>query len=143
MPRILYVEDHDDTRNAYTLMLQHAGYEVDTAADGRQALELAMAKPPDVMLVDLALPEMTGTQLIRALRSHHRFATTPVVILSALGSGKLFEEAETLNVSSVLLKSTANFNQINDAIQHALAHTHPISRTHSPEKWRRDSTSPL
>ncbi len=143
MVRVLLVEDHADSREAMALLLRWAGYEVDTAENGRQALAQVIERTPDVLLLDLEMPEMNGVKLVEAIRSYHRLSTIPVIFLTALGSGELYEEARSLNVSSMLLKSIATFDQIHGAVEKALGHMTLGNRTQAPEKWRGDSISPL
>jgi CheY-like chemotaxis protein len=143
MARVLYVEDHADTREAVSRMLEHAGYEVCTEENGREALMAAVGRPPDVMLLDLSLPEMNGVQLVQIIRSYPRLCSIPVVVLTAMGNGKLFEEAKALNVSSFLIKPIATFDDIRAAVEEALTHSRSDTRMQSPEKWRSDSISPL
>jgi two-component system KDP operon response regulator KdpE len=143
MARVLYVEDHADTREAVARMLELTGYEVDLATTGREALMLAIDKTPDVMLLDLSLPEMNGAQLVEVLRSYHRLATIPVVVLSAMHTGELAEKTRLLNVSSYLIKNLSTFQNIHAALQAALTHGRSDTRTQSHEKWRSDRISPL
>jgi two-component system, OmpR family, KDP operon response regulator KdpE len=77
--RVLIVEDDDETRAALFRELSGRGYHVEEAPDGRTALERWEARRPDVVLLDLGLPDMDGLQVIRRIR---RDATTPIVILS-------------------------------------------------------------
>ena len=79
-PRILVVEDDDATRTALRRDLAARGLEVDEAVDGATALQRWDARRPDLVLLDLGLPDLDG---IRVLRHIRREATTPVVILSA------------------------------------------------------------
>jgi two-component system KDP operon response regulator KdpE len=76
---VLVVEDDGETRAALTRELGRRGYRVDEAADGRIALERWEARRPDVVLLDLGLPDMDGLDVIRRIR---REASTPIVILS-------------------------------------------------------------
>jgi len=125
-------------------LLQKSGFDVHTAVNGREALSSIIDKTPDVLLLDLALPEMDGVRLIQAIRSYHRLAPIPVVILTGFTAGRLFEEAKSLNPNSLLVKSTATFDQILFALRMALAQpNNPSGRMHNPEKWRGDSISPL
>jgi two-component system KDP operon response regulator KdpE len=78
-PAILVVEDDDETRAALVRELATRGYRVDPAEDGRTALVRWEARRPDVVLLDLGLPDVDGLDLIRRIR---RDATTPIVILS-------------------------------------------------------------
>lgn len=82
--RILVVEDHADARLLLRKMLEGEGYEVAEAADGRQGVEEARSLCPDLILMDLHMPEIDGvaaTQLIRAMRE---LCHVPVVALTAL-----------------------------------------------------------
>jgi two-component system KDP operon response regulator KdpE len=78
-PRVLLVEDDAETRAALLRELTARGYQVDQAADGRSALERWEAARPDVILLDLGLPDMDGLSVISRVR---RDASTPIVILS-------------------------------------------------------------
>ncbi|HEY8986187.1 MAG TPA: response regulator transcription factor [Streptomyces sp.] len=80
MTRVLVVEDDAQLVRALVLNLQARRYDVDAAPDGTTALRLAAAHPPDVVLLDLGLPDMDGVEVIRALRQWTR---APVMVLSA------------------------------------------------------------
>ena len=67
--RILVVEDHDDSRSVLVMLLQVWGYEVDDAATGREAFEKARTGWPDIVLLDLNLPDWSGYDVARALRT--------------------------------------------------------------------------
>ena len=78
-PTVLIVEDDDVTRDALVRELEARGYELDVAADGRTALRRWEARRPDIVLLDLGLPDIDGLQIVNRIR---REATTPIVILS-------------------------------------------------------------
>jgi two-component system KDP operon response regulator KdpE len=78
-PRVLIVEDDAQTRRVLARELSRRGYEPDEAADGRTALERWDARRPDLVLLDLGLPDVDGIAIVRRIR---REATTPIVILS-------------------------------------------------------------
>ena len=80
MTRVLVVDDEPQIARALVINLRARGYEVDAAHDGASALELAAARHPDVVLLDLGLPDMDGTQVIRGLRG---WTGIPVIVLSA------------------------------------------------------------
>lgn len=90
-PRILVVEDDDATRTALRRDLAARGFEVDEAMDGTAALQRWDARRPDVVLLDLGLPDLDGIRVLRRIR---REATTPVVILSA-------RDAETTKIEAL------------------------------------------
>jgi CheY-like chemotaxis protein len=142
MARILVVEDHADSREATSLCLQRAGFEVDTATNGREALALVIDKTPDLVLLDLMIPEMDGVKLLQAIRSYYRLAGIPVIGLTALNSGRLLEEAKSLNIE-LLFKTATTMEQVIAAINRTLNQPPSATRVRPVEKWRGDSISPL
>jgi len=82
--RILLVEDSKPIRRENEGALQRAGYEVICAEDGETALELARDQHPDLILLDMILPKMTGPEVLRHLKSDPKTTAIPVVVLSSL-----------------------------------------------------------
>ena len=78
--RILVVDDDDQLRRALRINLNARGYQVATAADGRTALDTAGRTPPDLVIVDLGLPDLDGVEVVRGLRG---WTSTPIIVLSA------------------------------------------------------------
>lgn len=81
-PRILVVDDDEDIRTIVRTLLEHAGYETSAASGGREALERIAAAPPDLVLLDVGMPEMSGWQVCTALRSRPATASLPIVMLT-------------------------------------------------------------
>jgi CheY-like chemotaxis protein len=81
---VLIVEDDDEVRGVLLRELGSRGYRVQEAADGRSALERWEASRPDVILLDLGLPDMNGVDVVRALKADERTARIPVVALTAM-----------------------------------------------------------
>lgn len=84
MKSILLVEDSRLLRLANVRTLVKAGYSVVTAGDGEEALRIAYATVPDLILLDMLLPTLGGVQVLQALRSNALTALIPVVVLSSL-----------------------------------------------------------
>ena len=82
MSRVLVVDDEPQILRALQTGLRGAGYEVDTAATGGEALTAAAVRPPDAVILDLVLPDMRGTEVCRELRT---WSTVPVIVLSVVG----------------------------------------------------------
>ena len=80
MTRALVVEDERGIRRALQINLRARGYEVTEAADGRSALDAAARRPPDVVILDLGLPDMDGVEVIEGLRG---WTQVPIIVLSA------------------------------------------------------------
>ncbi len=83
--RILVVEDEPDIAALVAYQLAHAGYQVRTATTGREALKALETDPPDLVVLDLMLPEIAGADILKTLRSRKETRTTPVIILTARG----------------------------------------------------------
>ena len=85
-PTILVVDDDPEARSMSSLLLERGGYRVVSAADGREGLYLltAMKLLPSLILLDLAMPVMNGAEFLAVLRSYHRLAAIPVVVVTAL-----------------------------------------------------------
>jgi len=120
--RILIVDDEEQIRRFLTITLRAAGYQVLQAADGRSGIEQCNTQQPDLVLLDLGLPDISGHEVIRTLRSH---MPVPIIVLSvregdedkiqALDSGandyvqKPFSTAELLaRIRACLRSSTAS-----------------------------------
>jgi CheY-like chemotaxis protein len=84
--RVLIVDDCAATRDLLTIILEVEGYEVVCAANGREALaQLRRAPAPDVVLLDLMMPVMSGSELLEVMKQNSRLAPIPVVVFSAVG----------------------------------------------------------
>jgi len=83
MPKILIAEDQADLREMIALTLRLAGFEVVAAADGEQAYQQANVALPDLIILDLELPHLSGSEVCKKLKARQAFANTPVVIMSS------------------------------------------------------------
>jgi phosphate regulon transcriptional regulator PhoB len=82
-PKILVVDDETDALDLIEFNLKAAGYDVITAADGAKALEKARNSAPDLVILDLMLPEMDGLEVCKNLRRDEKTATVPIIMLTA------------------------------------------------------------
>jgi len=82
-PRILVVDDEPDLLELVRFNLSQAGFEVETAATGREALERLEASPPDLVILDLMLPDVSGNDICRQIRGDPALAELPIVMLTA------------------------------------------------------------
>lgn len=85
MAKLLVIEDEPDVRRVMEYNLALAGHEVVVAGDGRQGLRLARELKPDLVLLDLMLPDLSGTEVCRMLKDDQELRATPVLVVSALG----------------------------------------------------------
>jgi len=104
MTTILIVEDDDEIRELLAEMLADRGYQVATARNGKEALELLRTKPlqPNIVLLDLMMPVMDGWQMRAEMLADPKLADIPVVIVS--GAADLQDESDALKAARVLTK---------------------------------------
>ena len=102
--KILIVDDEQLTR----AVLQHnvilAGYDVIVASNGREAMQKIQEVTPDLIVVDLVMPDMNGFEMLRRIRSNKETMQTPVIVVSALQGQTDIEEAKTSGADIYLTK---------------------------------------
>ena len=84
-PRILVVDDTPEILALIESRLKRRGFEVQTAADGEQALAAALGRPPDLVVLDIMMPKRSGWEVARALRRDPSTKDTKIVVLTAIG----------------------------------------------------------
>jgi two-component system response regulator MprA len=93
---ILVIDDDDAVRRSIVRMLNAHGHDATGAADGKEAMRLALTRTPDVVIVDTHMPEQNGIDLARMLRTHTVLASVPIISLSAtpdpLSDAELFHQ---------------------------------------------------
>ena len=94
MALILIVDDEFSVAEVLEAILAEVGHEVVTAANGRQGLERANERMPDVVLLDFMMPILGGASMLQALRKNPALRNTPVVIMSSLPERTIFETAK-------------------------------------------------
>ena len=115
--KILLIDDSKVTRLACEPALARAGYQVTTASDGQQGLRVARETNPDIILLDMMLPKMSGIDLLQTLKNDPAMAHVPVIVLTSLsqkneakllraGAAAYVEKTEVLANSSVALIQT-------------------------------------
>lgn len=117
---VLVVEDHADTRELLRLCIRHAGYEVVEAATGVEAMDRVRYRHPDLIVMDLGLPELSGDQVIEQLRADPATQDIPVVVNSAYPpDSTLVRRATAAGVSDVLRKPIT-FNTLRQTVDRFL-----------------------
>ncbi len=112
MSRILIVDDMAIVRDPIAAALQQAGYETLCATNGREALELARAQHPDLILLDISMPVMDGMSCLIALRQDQATKDTPVLMLTQTTARDVVAQAAQLGVQGYLLKSTFSLDEM-------------------------------
>ena len=82
-PKVLVIEDNEQNLYLITFLLNHNGYDVIQARDGLTAIEIAMKTSPDLILLDIQLPEMDGYAVASRFRSESAFADVPIIAVTS------------------------------------------------------------
>jgi DNA-binding response OmpR family regulator len=107
MAKILIAEDERDIRDLVAFTLRFAGHEVFTATNGEEAVELTQKINPDLVLMDVRMPRMTGYDACRALKANPSLKDIPVVFLSAKGQESEIQQGLAAGAEEYLLKPFA------------------------------------
>src|SRR5438552_4282659 len=103
-PIILIVEDYPDTRHLLSALLRSKGYMVVEAGDGKEGMLQANRVNPDLILMDLALPELDGVEATRQLRQRHMLSQTPIFAISAFATSDVKRDALAAGCTEVFPK---------------------------------------
>ncbi len=101
---ILVIDDQEDERNIQRAMLEHRGYRVREAPDGEAGIAAALAEPPDLILLDVAMPRMGGFEVCAILRGNGETAHVPILLFTASVVGDLDTMARQAGADAVLTK---------------------------------------
>jgi DNA-binding response OmpR family regulator len=121
--RILLVEDDDSLASVYTTRLQAEGFDVRRVADGEEALASARAYKPDLVVLDVMMPKVSGFDVLDILRNTPETANLKVIMLTALSQESDQERAKKLGADDYLVKSQVVISDVIDRIRHHLGET--------------------
>jgi len=120
MPKILVAEDERDIRELVGFTLRFAGFEVVLVANGIEAIEKATHERPDLIILDVRMPKMTGYEVCRQLKGNPATSAIPVVFLSAKGRDGEIQQGLDLGAMEYIVKPFAPddlVNQVKDILQ--------------------------
>lgn len=121
MPKVAIVEDDQAISQMYRIKFEAEGFDVETADNGKLGLELTEKMKPDIILLDLMMPEMTGDEMLEQLRKTSWGKNIKVVILTNMGEQEVPENVKQLGVSAVILKADMTPRQVAELIKEQLA----------------------
>jgi len=120
MTKILIAEDEPDIRDLVAFTLRFAGYEVVTCSNGEEAVELANNEVPDLILLDVRMPRLTGYDACKQIKETPELKDIPVVFLSAKGQESEIQSGMDAGAEEYLLKPFAP-DQLTDRVRSILA----------------------
>ena len=106
--RVLLIEDEPNIIEAIRFILSRDGWRVDTHSDGLTALDAVQSREPDIIILDVMLPNRSGFDILNDLRTAEKTTDIPVLMLTARGQKKDRELAERLGVSRFMTKPFSN-----------------------------------
>ena len=121
MSSIAIIEDDQAISQMYRFKFESEGYEVETAENGKLGLELTEKMRPDIVLLDLMMPEMNGDEMLAKMRATEWGKDTKVVILTNTGEQEIPEAVKQFGVSRVILKASMTPRQVAEIVKAELA----------------------
>ena len=118
--RILLVEDDDALANVYVTRLQAEGFDIRRVADGEEALASALNYHPDLVLLDVMMPKVSGFDVLDILRNTPETAKLKIIMITALSQDSDKQRAESLGVDDYLVKSQVVIADVVERIRHHL-----------------------
>ena len=116
--KVLIVDDEPDTITFLTQWLEDNGYTVCSASDGNQAMQVILSEKPDIVLMDLRMPNQTGFQLYRALRLQEEFKHIPVIFVTGMTESQIFSnEGTPLPKPAAFIEKPINLDALHAAIK--------------------------
>jgi CheY-like chemotaxis protein len=117
MASVLIVDDDGDGRDALCTFLTRAGHTVECVPNGKDALVAVIARPPDLVILDMFMPEMDGGNFLEVVRSYLRLQSLPVIVLTGLPDSPMVERARHLKVNTILVKGKATLEEIAEGVR--------------------------
>ncbi len=120
MAKIIIAEDEPDIRELIAFTLRFAGYEVVTGSNGEEGYQLAKTESPDLVMLDVRMPKLTGYEACKRIKAEPELANIPVIFLSAKGQENEIEQGLAAGAEEYLLKPFAP-DQLVDRVKTVLA----------------------
>lgn len=121
MSKIMLVEDDVALRDIYSSRFEAEGYKVVTAADGEEALTIAVKEKPDLILLDVMMPKISGFDVLDILRNTPETKTTKIIVMSALSQTADMEKGKSLGADEYLVKSQVTLSEVVEKVKAIIA----------------------
>ncbi len=115
--KILIIEDDQMISSMYRTKLKQENFIVLTATNGAQGLELALNEKPDLVMLDIIMPQLDGFSVLRQLRGNEGTKNTPIIMLTNLGTDEDKEKGQKLGATDYLIKTNLTPAQISEIIK--------------------------
>lgn len=121
MTKIAIIEDDVAISQMYRMKFEADGFDVQLAADGKHGVALVEAFRPDMILLDLQMPQMNGADALAEIRAHDWGKTIPVIVLTNLGEEESPKELSKLGIESYIVKANLTPRQVVQQVKDTLA----------------------
>ena len=121
MSSVLVVDDDADSRDAVSRFLMKSGHTVRSARNGREALIAVATIVPDVIVLDVRMPEMDGMEFLQVIRSYLRWANLPVILLTAYPDDLPLDRAHELGVKMTFVKPNFRLDELLECVNRLAA----------------------
>lgn len=121
MAKIMIVEDDPTLRDIYTTRFKAEGYTVVSASDGEAALAVAVQEKPDLILLDIMMPKISGFDVLDILRDTDETRDTKIIVMSALSQTADVEKGKNLGANAYLVKSQVTLSEVVEKVKAILA----------------------
>lgn len=115
--KIAIIEDDQTISQMYRFKFEAEGYKVETAENGKLGIDLIKTSQPDIVLLDLMMPEMTGDQVLDQMRKSDWGKDIKVIILTNMGEQEIPDEVKSLGVAAVVLKANMTPRQVFELVK--------------------------
>ncbi len=123
MTKIAIIEDDSTINQMYRMKFEADGFDVQVADNGKTGVELVEKFQPDLILLDLQMPEMTGDEALAEIRGHDWGKTVPVIILTNLGEEESPKQLRNLGIHSYIVKANLTPKEVVLRVKEALGMT--------------------
>lgn len=120
MPKIAIIEDDRAISQMYRIKFEGEGFDVETAENGKLGLKLVEEMKPDIVLLDLMMPEMTGDEMLKKMRASTWGKDVKVIILTNMGEQEVPEGVKDLGISAFILKADMTPRQVAELVKEQL-----------------------
>jgi CheY-like chemotaxis protein len=137
MSKILVVDDSALSRHCVARLIEQAGHTASTAANGKEAWAMLYAGVPDLIILDLMMPQMDGLTFLRLLRNNHFWNETPVIVLTGHADEEhMLDQARDMGVSDVIFKGTSAIDTVMQRVGEVVQQRAEVGKTRVATRGR-------
>ena len=115
--KLAIIEDDPAISQMYRMKFETEGYKVETAENGKIGLDMIEKMKPDMVLLDLMMPEMNGDEMLEIMRATEWGKDVPVIVLTNMGEQEIPEKIEKLGINALILKAEMTPKQVEELVK--------------------------